>query len=161
MAFIALVLFQVLVLDNADYSSAVIPMVYPLFIFSLRRNMSKSLVLLLCFALGLLIDMFSNTGGAHAMALTFIGYLRPWFLESLSPMDSGSEQIEPSVYNMGFRKYITYISILIVIHHLSFFFIELFSWSDFFRTIVRSFLSSIFSVLIIVILQYIFVKKAK
>lgn len=113
----------------------------------------------IAFVLGLFIDMFSNTGGAHAMGLTTLAFLRPYFLSSIGPTDSGSDHINPSIHNLGFKSYVVYAGILLFIHHIIVFFMEVFTMEDFMGTITRIVVSTITSIVLVFLLQLIFVKK--
>lgn len=157
----AIIFFQVLVFNQLEVSAYVIPFIYPMLVLSLNRSMNKVALLSIAFVLGLFIDMFSNTGGAHAMGLTTVAFLRPYFLSSIGPTDSGSEQINPSIHNLGLKSYSVYVGILLFIHHVIVFFMETFTFNDFFGTLSRVILSTFFSLVLILLLQLIFVKREK
>lgn len=150
---------QVIILNRLNISQALLPMVYPLVILSLQRNINKSLLLLVAFTLGLLMDIFSNTGGAHAVACTVLAFLRPLFLASLGPTDMGSEGIKPSILNLGLKNYTTYSIFLLAIHHIVFFILESFSFSNFFWLILRLLVSFTVSWILVMIYQFTFESK--
>ena len=156
---LGLLILQIVVLNHMGFSSFVVPFVYILFVLSLRRSFSRVGLLLAGFFIGLIVDFYTNTGGAHAMACTFMAYVRPFFLTSLSPKDSASDQIIPSVHSMNFSNYAMYLLLLTFIHHLLFFSIEIFSMKGIVSTILRILISTGVSVLIMLILQFIFIKK--
>lgn len=156
---LVIIFFQVLVFNQLEISAYVIPFVYPMLILSLIRSMNKPMLLGIAFVLGLFIDMFSNTGGAHAMGLTTLAFLRPYFLSSIGPTDSGSDHINPSIHNLGFKSYVVYAGILLFIHHIIVFFMEVFTIEDFMGTITRIVVSTITSIVLVFLLQLIFVKK--
>lgn len=156
---LVIIFFQVLVFNQLEISAYVIPFVYPMLILSLIRSMNKPMLLGIAFVLGLFIDMFSNTGGAHAMGLTTLAFLRPYFLSSIGPTDSGSDHINPSIHNLGFKSYVVYAGILLFIHHIIVFFMEVFTMEDFMGTITRIVVSTITSIVLVFLLQLIFVKK--
>jgi len=62
---------------------------------------------------------------------------------------------------MGFVWFITYCSILVLIHHIALFILETFSLSQFIFVMEKILISSLVSVTIMVILQYLFYKRAR
>ena len=153
--------FQLIVLNQINLSQSLLPLVYPIIILSLPRNINKSLLLGIGFGLGLLVDMFMNTGGANAIACTLLAFFRTFFLSSMAPSDMGSESIKPSVINMGFKNYSAYVFLLMAIHHLAFFFLEVFTFDGTLWTLSRAILSLIFSTILILVYQYLFISKTK
>ena len=156
-----IIFFQILVFNNLDISSSIIPFIYPLIIISASRVSNRSLLLILGFFLGLLIDMFSNTGGAHAMATTLLAFFQPYLLSSMGPSDSNSDKIKPSIYSLGLNNYLVFALILLFVHHFVVFFIEVFTFSNFGLTLLRIISSSFSSLVLITLLQFIFVRKEK
>lgn len=74
---VVLVLLQVLLLNNIQFSGYINPYMYVLFILLLPFETPRYLLLLLGFFLGLLVDIFSNTPGFHASATTFLAFCAP------------------------------------------------------------------------------------
>lgn len=97
-----------------------------------------------------------NTGGINIIACVIISYVRNPLLSSLGPMDMGSENIRPSISSLGLKNYLTYTVILLSVHHLLFFYLEIFSFLYFFDTLLKVVLSLILSLTLIIIYQYIF-----
>ena len=157
--FIILVLFQVLLLNNIQFSGYVNPFMYVLFILLLPFETPRWLLLLSGFLLGLSIDIFSNTLGLHASASVFMAFLRPYVLQVISPRDGYESGTFPRVFYYGLTWFLNYAVILVVMHHLFLFYFEVFRFSEFFRTLLRVILSSSFSIVIIVLSQYIVYRK--
>jgi len=157
--FIVLVLFQVLVLNNIQFSGYVNPFMYVLFILLLPFETPRWLLLLSGFLLGLSVDIFSNTLGLHASATVFMAFMRPYVLRIISPRDGYETGTFPRVFYYGVTWFLNYAIILVVMHHLFLFYIEVFRFAEFFRTLLRVILSASFSILIIVISQYIIYRK--
>lgn len=159
--FIALLIlfFQVTVVNQFNISAFVIPFVYPVIILGIPRAIDKVNLLLLGFFVGLAVDFFSNTGGAHAMGMTVLAFVRPYLLASIGPSDSGSENIRPTIYTLGISSYAVYTLILLVLHHFVVFFMEVFSFTYLGETLIRVLLSCLASTGIIILLQYILEKK--
>jgi len=54
----------------------------------------------------------------------------------------------------GFRWFFIYAAVIVLIHHTALFFLEVFRFTDFFRTIFRILLSSIFTIGFILLIEY-------
>ena len=156
---IILVLIQVLVLNNIQVSGYIVPYVYVLFIMLLPFETPKWLLLLSAFALGISVDMFMQTHGMHAAASVFMAFLRPYILEMSSPRDGYESGTKPRLFYLGFQWFFRYTAILVFAHHFLLFYIEVFRFSDFFSTLLRVLLSSLFSVILIMLSQYFVYRK--
>ena len=156
-----IIIFQILVFNNLDINANIIPFIYPVIIISASRSSNRSLLLVVGFFIGILIDMFSNTGGAHAMASTLLAFFQPYLLSSMGPSDSNSDKIKPSIYSLGLNNYLVFALILIFAHHLVVFLVEMFTFSSIGMTLLRIVSSSLASLLLILLLQFIFVRKEK
>jgi rod shape-determining protein MreD len=157
--FIILILFQVLVLNNIQFSGFVNPFMYVLFILLLPFETPRWVLLVSGFLLGLSVDIFSNTLGLHASATLFMAFLRPYVLRVISPRDGYETGTYPRVFYYGITWFLNYAIILVFAHHLFLFYLEVFRFSEFFRTLLRVILSSSFSILFIVLSQYIVFRK--
>ena len=126
-AFVLFCLVQALVLNHFHLLGYATPLLYVDFALTFRRGTPRWSILVWCFALGLCIDMFSNTPGVAAGAMTLIGLLQPYLLEPFVPRDSADDLI-PSMRTLGIGKFITYAMLLVVIYCLVFFALEAFSF---------------------------------
>lgn len=151
--FIFLVLLQVLVLNNLQFSGYINPYLYIVFIFWLPIETPRWLLMLVAFTLGLTIDIFSDTLGMHASACVFLAFCRPYVLQLVSPRDGYETNQRPSIQDFGFRWFILYASLLTLLHHLFLFYVEVFRFSDFGSTLGRALASTIFTLLLITITQ--------
>ena len=152
--FIFLVLFQVLILNNIQLSGYLNPFLYVLFILMLPFQSPDWLVLILSFVLGISIDMFADTGGLHAVACVLMAFIRRPVLKLVSPRDGYDTGQKPTLQQFGFGWFFSYAGILIFVHHLTLFFMETFSFSEFFSTLFRAILSSLFTLMLIFISQF-------
>jgi hypothetical protein len=157
--FILLVGVQVLIINNIELGRFINPFLYVLFIIILPFETPKWLVLLSAFLIGITIDMFTDTGGMHAAACVFMGYIRPGILKLFSPRDGYEFGTQPTVQYLGIPWFLSYAGILIVAHHLILFFIEIFRFSEFFSTFFRVIISSLFTLLLVIVTQYLFYRK--
>lgn len=150
-----LIALQVLLLNELPFGR-VYMMVYPLAILLLPVFTPRVLVLVLSFVLGLIIDWFSNGGGIHTASLTLIGYLRSYILDTFQPRSGWDKLDEPTLAQQGTTWYFYYTLISFSIHHFAYFYLEVFSFSNFFTTLFKTFLSIISSLLIVWIVSYFF-----
>jgi hypothetical protein len=118
----------------------------------------KWLVLLLSFVLGITVDMFSDTGGMHAAASVFMGFLRQPVLQILSPRDGYDPNHLPTIQQLGINWFFSYTAILTFSHHLFLFYLEIFRFSEFFHTFLHVILSSIFTLALVFVSQFFFAK---
>ncbi len=152
--FILLILLQVLLFNNIQFSGYVNPYVYILFILLLPLEIPSWLLLLLSFLMGLLIDFFSGSPGVHTSATVLIGFVRPYVLRIVSPRDGYESGNDPSIFNYGLRWFASYTLLIVLIHHTTLFYLEIFRIADFFRTLLRVILSTIFSTTFILLIEY-------
>ena len=127
--FIVLILVQILVLNNIQISGYIVPYFYVLFILLLPFETPKWMLLFIAFALGITVDLFTQTIGMHAAASIFMAYLRPWVLEMSAPRDGYEPGTYPRLYYYGFQWFLKYTVILVLSHHLVLFYIEVFRFS--------------------------------
>ncbi|MBL7882459.1 MAG: rod shape-determining protein MreD [Bacteroidia bacterium] len=159
--FILLVLVQVLIIKNIELGRFINPFLYVLFIIVLPFETPKWLLLTSAFLLGISIDMFYDTAGMHAAATVFMAYIRPGVLKLFSPRDGYEFGTQPTIQYLGIPWFLSYAGILISLHHLVLFYIEVFRFSEFFSTFFRVIVSSIFTILLVVVTQYLFNRKAE
>jgi len=153
--FILLFLLQVLLFNNIQFSGYVNPYIYIMFILLLPFELPSWILLILSFATGLTMDLFSGTPGMHTSATVLAGFIRPYVLRITSPRDGYETGAGPSMIVYGFRWFLIYASILVFVHHLALFYLEVFRLAGFFSTLLRVILSSLFSVSFIILLEYI------
>ncbi|NQY05527.1 MAG: rod shape-determining protein MreD [Flavobacteriaceae bacterium] len=158
--FIVVVLIQVLILNQIDFTSYNLdPYLYIIFILLFPVQVNRSLFIFLCFLLGLTIDMFSNSGGIHATSCLIIGFIRPVILKFSFGTSYEFHQLKITQSELGSR--ITYFTILIVIHHLLLFIQDYFSFTYIIRILLQTLYSSIFTLFLIVISSILLRKRAK
>lgn len=156
--FIILIFIQIFILNKVYLGGYINPYLYVLFILTLPFNTPKWLLLPSAFLCGLVIDYFSNSLGMNAAACTFIGFMRPVVLQTIMVNREFSPGDEPGIGTMSPRWFFIYASIMVVIHHLILFYIEVFRFSEFFVTFFRAMLSSAVTLILISITQFLFFK---
>ncbi len=122
-----LLALQVLVCNHIHLMGYATPMPYVLFLVWLPLNANRIGNMLWAFLLGLAIDIFSNTPGEAAAALTLTAFVQWPLLRAMAPKDS-IEDMVPTYKTMGRWNHIRYIFILTLVHHTAFFLLESFSF---------------------------------
>lgn len=159
--FILIVLIQGLVVNNIKIDEFLNPMVYPMLILMLPFELSLLATLIISFLLGISVDGFSNTFGLHASAAMLIGYLRPTVLRYIKPRDGYDSSLLPSIQDMGIPWFLGYASLFLLIHHAWFFTFEILRFDLTLLILAKTFFSLIFSLILIILFQFIFYKASK
>lgn len=126
--FVLLILVQVLVFNKLNFFGYINPMVYILFLYWYPIKERRRLFLLLCFLLGFMVDLFSDTLAIHAAATVTIGYLRPTIMRFCFGVNYEFQNFK--LTNTTTAQQITFLALLIIIHHLVFFTLEIFSLAN-------------------------------
>jgi hypothetical protein len=159
--FFLLILLQVLILNNINLGGFINPYFYIYFILLLPFEISGWLLLLLSFLLGAGIDVFTNTLGLNISACLAMGFARPYIIRSISTGTDSLLGDSPSLKNQGLKWFLYYSISLVLIHHFVLFYLEAFRFTEFFMTFFRMILSSIFTLLLVMISEYLFNPREK
>ncbi len=157
--FIVLILLQVLLFNNVQFSGYINPYVYIMFVLLLPVEIPSWLLLILSFFTGLIVDFFCGTPGMHASATVLAGFVRPFVLRITSPRDGYEAGSDPSMVIYGFKWFLVYALTVVFIHHTALFYLEVFRITEFFHTLLRVLLSSLFTLTFILLLE--FMRKGK
>jgi rod shape-determining protein MreD len=151
--FIGFILLQVLVLNNITlFNGWAQPYLYIYPLIALPLMVPKRFILIIGFVVGLTIDMFTHTPGIHASATLALAFMRPSVLKAIRPRE-GFKSYIPSMKTMGVTKYFTYSGLLVLIHNLWLFALLYFSTGLILTAIGHALLSTIFTLILILILQ--------
>ena len=157
--FIVLVFVQVLICNHINFLGYINPYIYILFIILFPVKNNRLLFVFLGFVLGLTVDMFLDTGGIHAAASVGIAYARPLLLKSSFGTVYEYQNIKFDLVDFGSK--LTYIILVTIVHHLILFSLEIFSISKILLILQKALFSSIFTILLCVLLTIIFSRKTK
>ncbi len=157
--FLVLLVLQLLLFNNIEFSGYINPYVYVLFFLLLPFSFSRALMLLLGLVMGMTIDLFMGTPGVHTAATLLIAFLRSGVLEMIAPHDGYDLNTLPRISTMGLEWFIKYTLIIVVIHHLVLFYMEVFSFSHFFHTLLKVILSAVFTSAFILLSQFFVFRK--
>ncbi|MBK8052021.1 MAG: hypothetical protein IPK35_01740 [Saprospiraceae bacterium] len=131
-------------------------LIYPMAILLLPVKTTRSLLLIIAFVFGICLDIFYDSPGIHAAALVFTAYVRNIVIALLEPFSGYNIDDVPTIKQLGFSWFISYISILLLIHFFVYFSIEAFSFVYIFEIFLSSVFSFICSFIVVMIIQFIF-----
>lgn len=153
-----LLFVQIFLLKNMGFYDLSTPFIYVLFILLLPFGIPNILLYALAFATGLTLDAFYDTMGVHATACVVMSFVRISFI-SISLNRDAIDDPEPSLSYMGFQWFALYALLCVLSHHLVLFFLETFRLTEISYTLMRCGLSCIFTLLIILLVEFIFYKR--
>ena len=113
-------------------------------------------LLILGFALGLTIDLFTGTPGLHAGATTLMAFCRPSIIKLVSGNQKFENITEPNLGQLGGIWFFRYALCMVLIHHFALFFLESFSFSLMGQVLLRILLSVPVSIFLIMMILFIF-----
>jgi hypothetical protein len=102
--------------------------------------------------MGLTIDIFLGIPGVHAFATVLMAYVKPFFQKAFGPREE-HEFIIPSFRTYGMGMFLQYATCLVLIHHTTFFIMEVGTFSNFGFTLLKVICSVLFTMLLIVSLE--------
>ncbi|MBC2837787.1 rod shape-determining protein MreD [Robiginitalea sp. SC105] len=126
--FVALVLIQVLVFNRMNLFDFVNPMVYILFLYWFPVKENRTTLILAAFLLGFTVDLFSDTMALHTCASLTAAFLRYPLMRFVFGVNMEFQNFRLS--NSTRVQQFTFLALLIIVHHLVFFSLEIFSLSN-------------------------------
>ena len=128
--FIFLILLQVLIFNKFDLFGIYDPYICLVFILTFPVKTSKISFMVVAFAFGFTLDLFSNSLGLNTTACLTVAFLRSYIMSFIfggffDPL--GLKLIKNYVSDSSFSQKILYVSSIILIHHFILFSLEAFS----------------------------------
>jgi rod shape-determining protein MreD len=161
--FALFILVQVFVLDKIHLHQMVTPYIYFLFILWLPFNLGRTQQMLIAFAIGFTLDSFRHHPGFHTAACVLIAYVRPFLINLLIRQEGADTNYdEPSFKSMGgILPYMIFTGVLTFIHHGWLFLLEAWQFGNIWYFLVKTILSTLLSLLLIIITELMFVRKQR
>lgn len=150
--FILLLAVQIIIFNNMNFLGFVSPFPYILFIILYPVNGNKSGLLIASFLLGLIMDMFSNSGGIHTTACIVLAYFRPYLFKFSFGLSYEYQTVR--INDVLSPERFSFILLSVVIHHFVLFLLEAFQFAFFWNILLRTFLSTLFTIVICIIIIY-------
>lgn len=157
--FIALVLLQVLICNQMNFLGSLNPYIYILFILIYPVKNNRLSFILISFVLGILIDVFMDTGGAHAAASVTIAYMRPVFLKF--SFGAAYEYQAIKFNDADLLPRVIYFTLLILIHHFILFILIIFDNSKAGMVVSNALSTGLFTLFLALTLTTLFSRKEK
>jgi rod shape-determining protein MreD len=150
--FILLLAMQIIVFNNMNFFGFISPFPYLLFIILYPVNGNKSGLLAASFLLGLIMDMFSNSGGIHATSCLTLAYFRPYLFKFSFGLSYEYQTVK--LNDVLTPERFSFILLSVVIHHLVLFLLEAFQFSFIWDILLRTVLSSLFTIILCIVIIY-------
>ena len=156
---IGMILLQALVLNRVHIGGVGTPLPYIWLLLKESTGTSREVLLLEAFALGLAVDVFSDTWGMNAAAAVLLAFARPLLLR-FSAIREEQETYTPGVRTMGVAGFTRYLVFGVVLHHAVLLALELFPTSaDVVNGLVRLLVCSTLTLLLMAALENIVSRK--
>jgi len=150
--FVLLLAAQITIFNNMNLFGYVNPFPYILFIMLFPVNGNRYSLLLSSFLLGLTMDMFLNSGGVHATSCLILAYFRPYIFKFSFGLSYEYQTVK--INDSLSPERFSFILISVIIHHFSLFILEIFTFEYFFTIITRTILSTLFTLILSIIIIY-------
>lgn len=150
--FILLLTTQILVFNNMDFLGYVSPFPYILFIILYPVNGSRTGLIISSFFLGLIMDMFLNSGGVHASACLILAYLTPYIFRFAFGLSYEYQTVK--LNDVLSPERFSFILVSVLLHHIILFALVAFEFSFILDVLLRTLLSTVFTVLLCIIIIY-------
>jgi len=156
LSFFLYLFFQVLIFKNAVLFHTAFCFIYIAYLLLLPVETNPLFLMLIGFVMGIVIDMFYDSIGLHAMSCVLIMYLRNHWLARLTPQGGYEISAVPGIAMSGVQWLLVYITPLILLHQAVLFFTEVGGFQYFWFTLVKVLTSTLFTIIVILIVQYLF-----
>ncbi|MCK9301626.1 MAG: rod shape-determining protein MreD [Bacteroidales bacterium] len=154
--FVALVLLQVLVFNKVLLFEHFNPYLYLVILLMLPVHIKHWLLLVIGFVTGLTVDIFSCSLGIHASACVLACAFRPFIINLFHNEKELKQGIVPELAWFGMSSYIFYTLLFVFIHHIVFYFLSVFTFDNFFRTLFYILVNTLITTLFVIIYQMLF-----
>ena len=148
---------QVLIFNHIHLFGFLNPNVYLLALFLLPLDIPKSAQYAIAFATGLFIDIFQFTYGIHASACMIFILLRPYLMYALNVNKKKIDTEVPIPGKRDFRWLLLFTLLMTLSHQLIVTMLEVFSFRQFHHTLLVIFANTLFTTLLILCMEYIFI----
>lgn len=151
--FIILVTAQVVIFNNICLFNIAIPIIFIYFIIRLPISININLVMTIAFITGLIIDIFSDTQGVHALSCTITSFVKRDILRLYITREDDVSDDEITIKSIGFSAYFKYLLTIVLLYCTLIFCIEAFTFFNIMQIILRIICSTILSFLLILGLE--------
>ena len=157
--FVLLVITQVLIFNNLNFLGFINPMVYVIFFYWYPIKRNRAIFMLTAFLLGLVIDVFSDSLALNALASVTIAYARPAIMRFCFGVNYDFQNF--SFKNTTKLQRITFMALLIFVHHLIFFSFEILSIAHILLILKKVFATGTVTLILCVLFSSLFSPKSE
>ncbi len=152
--FILLVLTQVLIFNTLNFLGFINPLVYVIFFYWYPIKGNRALFMVTAFLLGFIIDVFSDTLALHSIASLTVAYIRPIIMRFCFGVNYEFQNF--SFKNTTKVQRVTFLGLLILIHQVVFFSLEVLSISHFLLILKKVFATGIVTLIVCTLFSSLF-----
>jgi rod shape-determining protein MreD len=157
--FVLLLAAQILIFNYFDLLGFINPYPYILFIILFPVNGNKSALLLAAFSLGIIMDLFLNSGGVNAFACVVLAYVRPYIFKFSFGLSYEYQTVK--LNDVLTPERFSFILVSVLIHHLCLFVLEVFSVTLVWKMLYISLFSVIATIILSIIIIYLIKPKRR
>lgn len=159
--FIIMVLAQVIIFNHLCLFNVATPLLFIYFIIRLPLSLNINWLITLSFIIGLVIDIFSDTYGTHALSCTILSVLKRPIFKLYTPNDESLLGIQPSIKTLGLNVYFKYVITFSLFYSFVLFLIESFTFFNPLWLILKIIGSAILTSILIVGIDSIISKQSE
>ncbi len=153
---ILLLLLQVLALNHITLLGYATPYLYLMILLKLPLSLHRNWVIAISFVVGLVVDLFCNTLGMHALACSTMALARYYTLRLIIKNDEELVMAMPSRSNLGHEQYLYYTVILSTLFCLTLSVVQYFTLQNSGKLLLMSLSSALLTTIIIIALERLF-----
>ena len=157
--FVLLILAQVLIFNNLNFMGFINPMVYVIFFYWYPIKGNRALFMVIAFLLGFIIDIFSDTMALNALASLTIAYARPVLMRFCFGVNYEFQNF--SFKNTTNVQRVTLLALMVLIHHLIFFSLEILSIAHILLILKKVFATGIVTLILCTLFSSLFNPKSE
>ncbi|WP_438963100.1 hypothetical protein [Nonlabens sp.] len=152
--FIGLLLLQIFVMDQVYFLGYICPLVYMLFIVLYPVENNRWSFLLIAFMLGVIVDTFQDTGGAHAAAAVTLAFFRPVLLKLVYGQGYLTKNLK--IIKSPIDRFLLLLALAVLLHHLVLFLLVYFNLSQILQVLQMTLYTGISTLFVAVVLFVLF-----
>ena len=148
---IILTFFQIFIVRHIEIGYGAEIFLLPIFIMILPLDLNIFVLMGIAFLVGFVTDIFMHSYGLNASSLVLFAYLKPIVFKFFHPKEGYDNLKFPTIPDIGIRWFVINYSLLLGLHNLWFFTLEIYKineWSLVLRNTCCSFLVSFIVALI-------------
>lgn len=141
---------QAIVFNHICIADVAVPFVFIYMILRLPVTLSQNWILTIAFAMGLAVDIFSDTQGMNALACTLIAGMRPQVIRLYFPREEDMSYPQPLIHAFGAGIYMKYAVTMVLLFCTAIFLVEFFTFFNPLRLVLSIVCSTLFTTAIMI-----------